>query len=180
MSTSSMMLSWSKNSKIKKQMVKQKINVLKILISRNTLLASITSSKALWMRLIATYWPVFLSSAEKTCPYAPLPTHFFTSYRSSTVIRPSLHSNCALPLILLWIYLTRFGSFPFWINFCFYSNFSSFSFSFLSYSISWWSILSTSSFGSSSLSSGDGRSYSARLSYWYIYYCSTYLWFCLN
>jgi hypothetical protein len=66
---------------------------LRILISLRTLLASITSSKALWIFLIATLLPDFLSFAENTCPYAPDPTHFITLYLSSTVIIPSLLSN---------------------------------------------------------------------------------------
>jgi hypothetical protein len=66
---------------------------LRILISLRTLFASITSSKALWIFLIATLLPDFLSLAENTCPYAPDPTHFITLYLSSTVIIPSLLSN---------------------------------------------------------------------------------------
>ena len=107
--------------------------LLRILISLSTLLASITSSKALWIRLIATYWSLDLSLAAYTFPYAPLPTHLVTSYRSSTVIRPSLDWNYALPLILDVTGLTIFGS-PLSINFwCYYCSFSSLpSFSFFS------------------------------------------------
>ena len=127
------------------------IYLLKILISLKTLFASITSSNALWILLIATIYPLFLSLAENTWPYAPLPTHFLTSYLSSTVIRPSLHSNYPLPFIFEVIYLTILGSAPFDIYLAFCSNLAASSpyflicSSFFNYSAFWSSFESESS-----------------------------------
>ena len=47
-------------------------------------LQSTASSNALVIFLIATWSPVFVSFAAQMRPYAPWPTPFFTSYRSST------------------------------------------------------------------------------------------------